>query len=53
MLTELVQFREYMDDYKKLLGREVNKETEWRTMNEFIKKLQGLMLFYADLKEMR
>jgi len=42
-----------MDDYKKLINRDVNKETEWRMMNEFIKRLQGLMQFYDDLEELR
>lgn len=34
-----------MDNFKKLINREVNKENEWRVMNEFIKKLENLMQF--------
>jgi len=44
-LQDLIEFRQYMEDYKKLINRDVNKETEWRMMNEFIKRLQGLMQF--------
>lgn len=42
-----------MDDFKKLINREVNKENEWRCMNEFIVKLKGLMEFYDDLAKLR
>lgn len=42
-----------MDNFKKLINREVNKENEWRVMNEFIKKLENLMQFYDDLEELR
>lgn len=52
-LKDLVEFRQYMEDYKMMIHRDVNKETEWRMMNEFITRLQGLMQFYDDLELLR
>lgn len=33
-LADLITFREYMDNYKKLLGREINQQAEWKPMND-------------------
>jgi len=42
-----------MDDFKKLINREVKKEIEWKVMNDFIKWLTDLMQFYHDLTQLR
>lgn len=42
-----------MDNYKKLLGKEMNQQAEWKPMNDFIIKLEGLMQFYSDFGILR
>lgn len=42
-----------MDDFKKLINREVNKENDWKCMNECIKNLKGIMRFQDDLSQLR